>query len=136
MSIPFFGLVAAVICGKFFKRKIFSAHDWKAMWIFGVVASLVLYPAALGLTHIDSYTWGWAPHALLAAVVLITVFLLWKKNAFGVLLLLALGAFAFSLKASTNLWDYMIDPIYGAVAFGMIAKEIFLQKKQAATAQS
>ena len=45
------------------------------------------------------------------------------------LLLLALGAFAFRLQASTNLWDYLIDPIYGAIAFGMMVKEAMLLRK-------
>ena len=136
MSIPFFGLVAVVICEKFFKRKIFSAHDWKATWIFGVAASLVLYPSALGLTHIDTYAWGWACNGLVAAIALIAIFLLWKKNVFGVLLLLALGAFAFRLQASTNLWDYLIDPIYGVIAFGMMARESYFKKRRAFGATS
>lgn len=132
MSIPFFGLVVVVICEKIFKRKIFSPRDWRVLWIFGVVASLVLYPSALGLTHIDTYSWGWASlsfNELVAAVALIAVFLLWKKNQFGVVLLLALLAFAFGLKASTNFWDYLIDPIYGVMAFVMMAKN-FCRKKR------
>lgn len=126
MSIPFFGLVAVVICEKFFHWKIFSARDWKAVWIFGVIASLVLYPSALGLTHIDTYSWGWASsalNALVAAVGVITIFLLWKKNRFGIVLLLALLAFALQLKASTNFWNYLIDPIYGVIALGMLVKK-------------
>ncbi|MCX6958466.1 MAG: hypothetical protein NT164_08015 [Verrucomicrobiae bacterium] len=127
MSIPFFGLVAVMICEKFFKRKIFSARDWRAVWIFGVVASLVLYPSALGLTHIDTYSLGWAPHGLVAAVAVITIVLLWKKNRFGVLLLLALGAFAFQLQASTNLWGYLIDPIYGVLSISIVLR-MMIQK--------
>lgn len=127
MSIPLFGLVAVVIAEKFFKRKIFSARDWRCVWIFGVVASLVLYPSALGLTRIDAYGWGWAPYRLVEVVALITIFLLWKKNRFGVLLLLALGAFAFHLQASTNLWDYLIDPVFGVVSV-IIVLRMMIQK--------
>jgi hypothetical protein len=136
MSIPFFGLVAVMIAEKFFHRKIFSARDWKAAWIFGVAASLLLYPSALGLTRIDAYGWGWSPCGLVAAVAAITILLLWKKNAFGVLLLLALGGFAFQLKTSINLWDYVIDPIYGAIAFGMMARECLLKKRRGLAARS
>lgn len=123
MSIPFFGLVFVVFCEKILKRRFFSPRDWRALWIFGGVASLVLYPSALGLTAIDTYTWGWASPALnwlIAAVALITVFLLWKKNRFGVVLLLGLAAFAGMLKASVNFWDYVIDPIYGAISIILI----------------
>ena len=129
-SIPLLGILSVKVLEMMFKRKIFSARDWRAIWIFGVVASLVLYPSGLGLTHIDTYSWGWDPHEfLVATVAVITIFLLWKKNGLGVLLLLALGAFAFQLQASANLWDYVIDPIYGVIAFGMMAKEgMFLRK--------
>lgn len=129
MSIPLLGIVFLGIAEKFFHRKIFSSQDWRAVWIFGVVASLLLYPSALGLTHIDDYGWGWTPHGLLAAVAVITLVLLWEKNGLGVLLLLALGAFAFQLQASTNLWDYLIDPIYGMMAFGMMAREGYRKKR-------
>ena len=119
MSIPLFGLVFVVILGRIFHWKIFSSRDWNTAWIFGAVASFVLYPSALGLTHIDTYSWGWAPHALVAALALITIFLLWKRNRFGIVLLLAIFAFAFHVQASANLWDYLIDPIFGAVSIIM-----------------
>ncbi len=129
MSIPFFGLVIILIVEKIFHRKIFSPRDWKIASVFGMIASLVLYPSALGLTHIDTYTWGWAPHRLLVAVTLITILLLWKKNRFGIVLLLALAAFAFQMKASNNFWDYLIDPVYGLMAFGMMAKDVYNKKR-------
>lgn len=135
MSIPFFGLVAVVIFEKIFKRKIFSARDWRAVWIFGVGASLVLYPSALGLTRLDTYSWGWAHNGFVAVVALTTIVLLWKKNGLGVLLLLALGAFAFHLQASTNLWDYLIDPVFGVIAFGMMAREGYLKKRRVVAAR-
>ena len=53
----------------------------------------------------------------------------YEISGLGMLLLLALGAFAFRLQASTNLWDYLIDPIYGAIAFGMMVKEAMLLRK-------
>ena len=133
MSIPLFGLVIILIIEKIFHRKIFSPRDWKTASVFGIIASLVLYPSALGLTHIDTYTWGWASaslNGLVAAVTLAEIFLLWKKNRFGIVLLLALAAFAFQMKASNNFWDYLIDPIYGVIAFAMFAKEMFLRKKR------
>ncbi|MBM3856563.1 MAG: hypothetical protein FJ390_01200 [Verrucomicrobia bacterium] len=131
MSVSFFALAIIFLAQKIFHRKIFSTRDWAAAWIFGAVASLVLYPSALGLTHIDTYTWGWTSQKgvafvmLLITIALATIFLLWRKNKFGVLLLLALLAFAVHAKASTNFWDYLIDPIYGVMAFVMIVRMLF-----------
>ena len=133
LSIPLLGILGASAAEKIFGWKIFSPRDWKAAWIFGTVASLVLYPSALGLTRIDTYSWGWASlalNALVAAVAIITLVLLWKKNGFGIVLLIFLFAFAFSLKASTNFWDDLIDPIYGIISIGMVLEMIFIHRKK------
>lgn len=125
MSILLLGLVIIFLMEKIFYLKFFSPHDWKAASIFGVIASLVLYPSALGLTRIDTYGWGWASLSLKANIAfvllitsaaLVTIFLLWKRNRFGMVLFIGLLAFALHVKASTNFWDYFIDPIYGTIA--------------------
>jgi phosphoglycerol transferase MdoB-like AlkP superfamily enzyme len=116
-SLPLLLLVGLTILERGFSRKIFSRADWSAAAIFGVGAMLLLYPSALGLTRIDTYSWGWSHSALIALVTGITIFLLWKKNRFGIVLLLSLLAFALHVKDTMNLWDYLIDPIYGVIAF-------------------
>ena len=140
MSIPLLCLILVLLSEKIFQRKIFSPRDWKVASIFGAIASFVLYPSALGLTHIDTYGWGWASQegvafaTFLAAMALLTIFLLWRKNKFGVVLLLALFAFALHAKTSTNFWDYLIDPIYGVSS--LIAVLILLCKAASARARS
>jgi hypothetical protein len=42
--------------------------------------------------------------------------LLWGGNRFGYVLLLALLAYATGFQESENLWDYLLDPVYGAVS--------------------
>ncbi len=126
MSILFSEVILVVLLEKIFRRKFFSSRDWRVVSIFGVVASLVLYPSALGLTRIDTYAWGWACNGFVITVAGSALFLLWRKNKFGILLLLALVASAFQFKSSTNLWDYFIDPIYAILAFVMIARVVCL----------
>lgn len=130
MSIPLFGLAMIFTAEKIFKKKFFSPHDWRRMWVFGVVASLVLYPSALGLTRIDTYSWGWAPQGLLVTIVAITLFFLWEKNRFGIVLVLALFAFAGSLKTSTNFWDYLVDPLYGIISIIMFTVLLYRSIKR------
>ena len=49
--------------------------------------------------------------AILSAAALIL-----RGNRFGYILLLALLGYAVGFQESTNLWDYLLDPVYGAVA--------------------
>jgi len=103
---------------------LFRAGDWKAAWIFGAVASLLLYPSALGLgpQNFDSYALGWPwlfrgqSLVLFGGAGLTAALLIWCGNRFGYVLLLALLAYATGFQESENLWDYLLDPVYGAVS--------------------
>jgi hypothetical protein len=100
------------------------AGDWKVAWIFGAVASLLLYPSALGLgpQNFDSYALGWPwlfrGHSLVlfGGAGLTAALLIWCGNRFGYVLLLALLAYATGFQESENLWDYLLDPVYGATS--------------------
>jgi hypothetical protein len=83
------------------------------LWLFAGMA-VVLYPAALGVSYLDPYRLGFAPRLLLAGVGLLSLGLLWQRHYVGCLLLsLATLGFVLQLKASTNYWDYLIDPALG-----------------------
>ena len=102
----------------------FRERDWSAAWIFGAVASLLLYPSALGLgpQNFDSYALGWPwlfrgqSLVLFGGAGLTAALLIWCGNRFGYVLLLALLAYAAGFQESENLWDYLLDPVYGAVS--------------------
>lgn len=83
------------------------------LWLFAGMA-VVLYPAALGVSYLDPYRLGFAPRLLLVGVGLLSLGLLWQRHYVGCLLLsLATLGFVLQLKASTNYWDYLIDPALG-----------------------
>jgi hypothetical protein len=75
--------------------------------------ALLFYPAALGLGPVDPYAWGYsgAPALPLAVGALSLAAWLsgWRLSAFA--LLLALCAWRLDLLASSNLWDYLFDPL-------------------------
>lgn len=83
------------------------------LWVFVAMTGL-LYPATLGLTYFDPYRLGYAPRGLLVMVGTLTLALLWARQPLATLLLcLATLGFTLELKASTNYWDYLIDPALG-----------------------
>lgn len=114
------GLLCIAVLENFFAIKFFTASDWKATWIFGAAASLLLYPSALGLGRFDTYSLGWHSHSFIAGVALLAVICLWKKIRLGMLLLGALIAYALHLQGSANLWNYLIDPFYGFLSLMMV----------------
>ena len=88
----------------------------------GIDRCLALYPLALGLGSFDPYEWGWHFSPLFVIVAALTVWLTWKQNRFGFLLLLAAVAFHLRLLESTNYWDYVLDPIYCLVSFVVLIR--------------
>jgi hypothetical protein len=98
----------------------FRQQDWNAAWIFGAVAALVLYPMGLGLTRIDPYAWGWGP-GLPLAVAAISTLLLLQGNRYGVLLLLPFAGWLLGIQESTNFWNAIVDPFFGAASLVLTA---------------
>lgn len=111
-SIPLTGMLAVSVCERAFSKRILSVQDWRAAWSFGAIGGLALYPLALGLSSFDPYEWGWHVSPLFVLMAVLTSWLIWKQNRFGLLLLLAVVAFHLRLLESTNYWDYLVDPLY------------------------
>lgn len=117
-------LLAVSIAEKASGRRIFCAREWNTAWIFGAAASLVLYPSALGLgpRNFDTYALGWpwlfpvASGFLFGGGGVVAAALLWRGNRFGWVLLVALASYTIRFQESENLWDYLLDPVYGAVS--------------------
>jgi len=95
--------------------RLLRSCDWNSAWAFGAIGALLLYPATLGLSSVDIYSWGWCKGFVLA-VGLLTLWLLLKGNRFGVVLLIALLVLFLRPGESQNAWDVLIDPAYGIVA--------------------
>jgi len=130
-SLPLIGLLVIVMIDRLFSCQLFLRSEWRTLWIFGMSSSLLLYPAALGLGHIDPYCWGWGNRYFFLGFCFLTLVLLLTKNRFAILLLLALAAYDLQLQESTNLWDYLIDPIYAILAMIFGIPSLFVTRKQA-----
>lgn len=111
-SIPFVALLldhaAAPLAGKPFFD---PAAKRAAVW-FGIVAGLLLYPAALGWGPFDPYALGWRSPGVATAAAVVGAGLALMGNAFGIVLLAAGGLWRIGWLESDNAWDYLVDPIY------------------------
>ena len=128
-SLPLMGSIVVLLLERLCGWKLFSPRDWKALSMFGILCSLLLYPAALGLGPIDPYCWGWENEYFFIVFACLISLLLVLKNRFAILLILALLSFDLQWEDSTNLWDYLIDPLYAILAVIMTIRSIFLKKK-------
>jgi hypothetical protein len=95
--------------------KLVRPCDWNSALTFGAIGALLLFPATIGLSSVDIYSWGWGKGFVLP-VGLLTLGLLLKGNRFGAILLIGLLVLFLRPEESRNAWDVLIDPVYGAVA--------------------
>lgn len=70
------------------------------------------YPSALGAVDFDLYRLGFEPLAMLIALAVVAA-LAWQLREYFLLaaIVTAVLAFRFRLLESTNLWDYLFDPM-------------------------
>ncbi len=118
------------------REHIFSEREWTTAWVFGAIGGLTLYPMALGLGSFDPYEWGWSISPLFLVIGVLTAWLIWRGNRFGLLLLLAAAAFQLRLLESTNYWDYLLDPIYSLVSLGWFAGGLVTSTRSSLTKRS
>ena len=123
-SIPLLALLATAVAQKFLGIELLRRADQQAAWVFGAVAGVALYPLALGLGPFDPYSLGWHFGPLFAVAGMVAVILHWRRNRFGIVLLLAVAAWASRLPESGNYWDCLLDPVYFFASLGVLAAQI------------
>ena len=111
-SIPLTLWVGLNLLERLSGRRILRRSETAGFWRFGLAAGLFLFPLALGLTPLDSYSLGWKPGGLLTVMVVLTIALLAAGNRFAIWIMLSLLACNLRLLESPNLWDYLVDPFY------------------------
>ncbi len=121
-SLPLVGLMIATLSARVAGRTLFTAMDRESIWIFGAVAGSILYLHNVVPLGADLYYWGWDSRVMPIGVGLVAVGLLRAGYRLGALLLLAMIAFAAGALESTNLWDYVVDPVYWLISLGVVTK--------------
>lgn len=97
-----------------------------SLWVFALVAGLVLYPMALGLGRFDPYELGWNFSLLFLITLAITIVLLFKRNRSGIVLILCILGYNLQVLESTNLWDYLIDPTFVLLSAACLLSRLYL----------
>jgi len=121
-SLPLVGLMIATLSARIAGRTLLTVADRGSIWIFGAVAGSILYLHNAVPLGADLYYWGWDSRVMPIVVGLVTVGLLRAGYRLGALLLVAMIAFAAGALESTNLWDYVVDPVYWLISLGVVTK--------------
>lgn len=124
-----------VICSIFIlkqllNRQLVQKNHTLIFFLVVLVSALFLYPCSLGLCYFDPYNIGYGPFILV--IILFSLALL--ACLYGNFLIVAwitLSMLAFMARVfeSTNLWDYLIDPITVVIAMSGSFRFVFFKNK-------
>jgi hypothetical protein len=128
-SIPLTAILFSRVVGTAFGIRLLDERALLICWIFSLIAGAALYPMALGLGRMDPYTAGWGFSWLFVLAFSVTAVLLAMKNRFAIVLMAAILAYNLRLLESTNLWDYLIDPLLVVVSCIGLGWEIGARRK-------
>ena len=93
----------------------------------------MFYPLALGLGMFDPYVWGYGSLGFLIGVVLFALLcgvFGWTKGVW--IFAIAIIAWAGHLHESTNLWDYLLDPLLALWAIITCIRILFIRRRNKA----
>jgi hypothetical protein len=90
----------------------------------------ILYVTALGFSSIDAYRFGFGSLPLLAGLLTLAIVSGWQKNwALALAISLAVLAWSVGYYESTNVWDYLLDPLLFIYALSVILRRFLHSKK-------
>jgi len=136
ISVPLLVMLLASIVARAGFGCFFRAHEWRAAWIAGALAAVLLYPSGLGLglRNFDSYSLGWpwldwrASAVLFGLTAVATFGLIARGNRFGWVLVLVSVAYLLRIQESANFWDYLVDPLYAVISLCVCLGLVFRGK--------
>ena len=101
-----------------------------------LITAVFLYPMALGYTRVDPYALGYGSNVFFAVLLGLTL-VAWHfdQYVFVFAVTLAVCAHLLRLYESTNLWDYLLDPMLAVFAIFWLAwrglRRLFCKKAAA-----
>lgn len=124
-SIPLTALLLSFVLKNTIQLNLLDIRAIQTCRVFSLLAGVILYPMALGAGSFDPYCAGWHFSWLFVILLCVTLSLLFFRNRFSVVLLATILAYDLHLLESSNLWDYLVDPILVLVAIvGLIVRMV------------
>jgi hypothetical protein len=132
LSIP----TLVLLCGYILRRQtgvvLLDRQARVQLYLWLLLAGVVLYPASLGLGMVDPYRIGYDIWLSLLLTALALVYLLLRRYSLGLLFMLVLVTAESGVFGSVNTWDYLLDPLIWLASPVLLMILYFTDRKAAA----
>lgn len=117
-------LLGCTVGGHLINRDILPEDERRCVLTVVAISGLALYPLALGLMWIDPYRLGFSSFYLILPLAVLSILGYRARRGAAVIILAGMIAFNIGFLESTNLWDYLIDPIVTLYAWTWIIMDV------------
>ena len=125
-SIATIALMSLVCIKQLTRHDVCDDRNVTSLLFLVLIGGVFLYPLALGLSPYDPYALGFGSWALYAALLAVALAGWWMQLPLVVWWIVASAlAYSLGLFESTNLWNYLLDPIAVLIAIGWTAVRLF-----------
>jgi hypothetical protein len=131
-SVPFLALVVAAVVRRNFGVDVLPEGARRSLFLFGAIAGSVLYLYTYVFSGMDLYFWGWETRVFAVGLSVVSMAAILGGSRSGVVLLLALIAWATGVLESRNGWDYVMDPVFWLVSLMALARRAWRGMRQKA----
>lgn len=132
-SIATIALMSLVCIKQLTGREVCDDRNVGALLLLVLAGGAMLYPLALGLSPYDPYALGFGSWMLYSALLAVALAAWWLQLPLVVAWIVASAlAYTFGMFESTNLWNYLLDPIAVLIAIGWTAVKLIQSLGRAA----
>jgi hypothetical protein len=123
LSIATLALLALALVRSFFDYKLVEEQNRLKMLQAILIAAVLFYPLALGISMFDPYRLGYGNLWFMVALLGLAAWSsLRYSTLFALCIALAVAAWSAGWYESPNLWDYLLDPWLAVYAFAVQMK--------------
>ncbi|MEA1889007.1 MAG: hypothetical protein U9N50_04400 [Pseudomonadota bacterium] len=131
LSIVSMILLSAFILRKMAVRDLILPSTRIHLYIFILLAGILLYPATLGLMQFDPYALGYSFELSMLLLSISILYWIFKQQQMAVILLITVAVREAGILNSLNTWDYLIDPLLWLFSPVLLVL-LMLEKRRAA----
>ena len=123
LSVTSLALLVLAILNRLTGCRPFDAPARFVLLLLIALAAFGLYPLALGIGYFDPYRLGYGNPLFMGMLLIIALAACFRRLP-AIALIIALAVFAWSIGwyESTNLWDYLLDPLLAIYAVSALMK--------------
>jgi hypothetical protein len=120
-------MMAMAIIRQMTGHRTFDERNIAALLLSLLGTGFLFYPLALGLGSYDPYALGYGSWGFYFALLAVALTTWWLSLHLVVIWIVgAVAAYTLKLLESTNLWDYLIDPLAFVIALGWGALKLVM----------